>query len=87
MVTPTISLIQDQVTKLNTLGVKAVYLGSAQYDKQLEKSCLDPSSEKFIIFVTPEWISKPENEQKVQYLEKENKLALIAVDEVHLIRK
>ena len=85
VVTPTISLMQDQVTKLNTLGVKAVYLGSAQYDKQLEKSCLDPSSEELIIFVTPEWISKPENEQKVQYLEKENKLALIAVDEAHLI--
>ena len=30
IVTPTISLMQDQVAKLNCLGLKAVYLGSAQ---------------------------------------------------------
>ena len=85
VVTPTISLMQDQVTKLNSLGLRAVYLGSAQYDKQLEKSSLDPSSEEMIIFVTPEWISKPENELKIKHLERENKLALIALDEAHLI--
>ena len=51
----------------------------------MEKSSLDPNSEELIIFVTPEWISKAENEQKVQLLERENKLALIALDEAHLI--
>jgi ATP-dependent DNA helicase RecQ len=56
IVTPTISLMQDQVAKLKSLGLSAVYLGSAQFDKKLETSCLDPSSNELIIFVTPEWI-------------------------------
>ena len=85
IVTPTISLMQDQVAKLHSLGLKAVYLGSAQYDKELERVSLEPNSDDVIIFVTPEWISKPENEHNVMRLEKENKLALIALDEAHLI--
>ena len=85
IVTPTISLMQDQVTKLHSLGLKAVYHGSAQYDKELERVSLEPNSDDVIIFVTPEWIYKPENEHKVMRLEKENKLALIALDEAHII--
>ena len=54
IVTPTISLMQDQVQKLNSLGIQSVYLGSAQFDKQAESRALDPMSEETLIFVTPE---------------------------------
>ena len=85
IVTPTISLMQDQVQKLNSLGIQSVYLGSAQFDKQAESHALDPTSEETLIFVTPEWITKSCNQQKVQELNRNRKLALIAIDEAHLV--
>lgn len=33
IITPTISLMQDQVDKLYGMGIPSVYLGSAQFDK------------------------------------------------------
>lgn len=85
IVTPTISLMQDQVKKRSNLGIRSVYLGSAQCNKKVELICLEPDSEESIIFVTPEWIMKPENQSKVKILENEKQLALIAIDEAHLI--
>ena len=85
IVTPTISLMQDQVQKLNSLGIQSAYLGSAQFDKQAESRALDPTSEETLIFVTPEWITKSCNQQKVQELNRNKKLALIAIDEAHLV--
>ena len=32
VITPTISLMQDQVYKLNQLGIPSVFLGSAEFD-------------------------------------------------------
>ena len=64
IVTPTIiSLLQDHVAKLNGLGLKSVYLGSAQCDKLVESKSLDPESDAIIVFVTPEWITKPDNKK------------------------
>ena len=60
-----------------------MYLGSAQFNKELERVSLEPNSDDVIIFVTPEWIST--NLYKVMCLEKESKLALIALDEAHLV--
>ena len=37
VITPTISLMQDQVQKLNGIGILSVYLGFAQFDKNMEK--------------------------------------------------
>ena len=85
IVTPTISLMQDQVAKRNGLGLRSVYLGSAQCDKLVESESLDPENDVIIIFVTPEWITKPNNQRKVRNLEREKKLALIAIDEAHII--
>ena len=73
--------MQDQVSKLKSLNLKSVYLGSAQCDKKVESKSLDPKSEDNIIFVTPEWIMKAENQAKVKILEKDKRLALIAIDE------
>ena len=43
---PTMSLMQDQVQKLNSLGIQSVYLGSVQFDKQAESRALDRTSEE-----------------------------------------
>ena len=58
VVTPTVSLMQDQVTNLEEKGIKAVYLGSAQLDVSVEDHALSPGSDVSLVFVTPEWISK-----------------------------
>ena len=41
-ITPTISLMKDQVTNCTEKGIQAVYLGSAQPDKGLEAGVLKP---------------------------------------------
>ena len=83
VITPTISLMKDQVTNCREKGIHAVFLGSAQLDKSLEDHALLPDSSESIIFVTPEWISKSPNKEKVQHLVR-HKLSLIAIDEAHL---
>ena len=84
IVTPTISLMQDQVYKLNSIGIPSVFVGSAQLDKQVEMHSLKPDSKELLIFVTPEWVTKPSNQAKMHSLIQCNKLALIAIDEAHL---
>ena len=79
MITPTISPMKDQVTNCREKGIHAVFLGSVQPDKSLEDRALSLDSSESIIFVIPEWISKPTNKEKVQQLVRENKLSLIAV--------
>ena len=85
IITPTISLMQDQVHGLQQKGINCTFLGSAQPDKQAECKALDPNSDISIIFVTPEWISKPDNVSRVQSLATEGKLPLLAIDEAHLV--
>ena len=87
IVTPTISLMQHQVHKLNGIGIQSVLLGSAQLDKQVEIHALQPDSKEQIIFVTPEWIAKSVNQMKLHSLIRSDKLALIAIDEAHLFNE
>ena len=84
VVSPTISLMYDQVTNLLGKKIKSTFLGSAQLDKTVEDRALSTDGEDFIIFVTPEWISKPEKRVKLKLLCDRGKLSLIAIDEVHL---
>lgn len=76
--------MQDQVCKLNGIGIPSVYLGSAQLDKQVESRAMKPDSKEQLIFVTPEWVTKPGNHVLMHSLVRANKLALIAIDEAHL---
>ena len=61
-----------------------MYLGSAQLDKQAEESAMSLEGEG-LIFVTPEWIAKPEKISALQRLSEAGKLSLIAIDEAHLV--
>jgi len=56
-------------------------------DKQAESYALQENGEERIIFVTPEWISKPCNKSKLQDLASKNQLSLIAIDEAHLVHQ
>ena len=84
IITPTISLMQDQVEKLNSMGIPAAYLGSAQFDKQAEVRAFQENSQETLIFVTPEWLTKPCNFSKLKSVVEKKQLGLIAIDEAHL---
>ena len=84
VITPTISLMQDQVYKLNQLGIPSVFLGSAQFNRYAEMSAFDSESQAIIIFATPECVSKPSYPMKVQNAAQNNNISLIAIDKAHL---
>ena len=86
VISPTISVMQDQVTNFNLTkkGIKDIYLGSAQLDKKVEVNAFVPHSEERIILLTPEWISKDENRAKIQTLVDSDMLSVIAIDGAHL---
>ena len=67
VVTPTISLMQDQVKNIVQKGIQAVYLGSAQLDKTAEDRAFADDSIS-LVYVTPEWIAKDSNKLKIHQL-------------------
>ena len=84
IITPTISLMQDQVANAVKRGLNAAYLGSVQMDKTIEQKSFNPKEKIDLIYVTPEWITKDENLDEVLELIRSERLALIAFDEAHL---
>ena len=48
-------------------------------------NAMDVNGKEKVIFVTPEWIAKVQNQAKLQVLAMADKLSLIAVDEAHLV--
>jgi hypothetical protein len=93
VVSPLISLMQDQVHKLNGLSAVvagttstqpkqlATYLGSAQMDPTMEQRALQ--GEFKLIFVTPE---KLQSAGFLDAIATNLKLCLIAIDESHCVR-
>jgi RecQ family ATP-dependent DNA helicase len=77
--------MQDQHALLTAKGIQCVYLGSAQTDKSLEKSVFNSQDPHRLIFVTPEWIFKEANLNRVKDAATSKIVTLIAVDEAHLI--
>jgi ATP-dependent DNA helicase RecQ len=82
VVSPLISLMQDQVHKLNSLSDKklATFLGSAQHDPMEETLAL--RGEYRLVYVTPEKLVSSGFLSRVSQLN----LCLIAVDESHCVR-
>ena len=86
VITPTISLMQDQTNELEKLGISAMYFGSAQMDPSAESKALCTGSTTLVVFVSPEWLfSDKNNYVKIQELNSSNRLGLIAIDEAHLV--
>ena len=85
VVSPLISLMQDQVHRLNrTLDDGcAVYLGSAQFDPHAES---DVFQGKYVfVYVTPEKLASSGFISRCKTLYQAGKLLLMAVDEAHCI--
>lgn len=81
VVSPLISLMEDQVRALNLTRERACLLGSAQMDKQIEKRILN--LEFNLVYSTPEYITGECGHSLIKALGKN--LILLAVDEAHCI--
>ncbi|XP_030802815.1 LOW QUALITY PROTEIN: Werner syndrome ATP-dependent helicase [Camarhynchus parvulus] len=80
VISPLISLMEDQVLQLTMTGIPACFLGSAQ-SKQVKDSIR--GGQYRVIYMTPEFCS--ENLELLQDLNRTVGITLIAVDEAHCI--
>lgn len=81
VISPLISLMQDQVMALDARGIRACYLGSAQSDRQVE---VDAWAGKYsFIYITPELAMN--RLRALSDLRSRVGLALVAVDEAHCV--
>ncbi|KAL7497312.1 hypothetical protein ACHAWT_005759 [Skeletonema menzelii] len=88
VVSPLISLMQDQCAKLNGRGSGdsdiATYLGSSQSDPRAEEKALN--GEYKIVYVTPEKLTTYGFNDKLAYMHQHvSKICLIAIDESHCV--
>lgn len=82
VVSPLISLMEDQVLSMNVSNIPACYLGSAQTDRTMSLRALN--GEFRIVYVTPEYITCDDGINFLQRLE--SKLVLVGIDEAHCVR-
>jgi len=82
VISPLISLMQDQVAALNQIGLRAAYLNSTltprQMDKAMDNACAGVYK---LIYVAPERLDTPRMAQLIASV----KISLVAVDEAHCI--
>jgi len=82
VISPLIALMQDQVSSLNQLGVKAAFLNSTLSHEQ--KSALADSMERRelqLLYIAPERLMQPQTLQWLQRFE----ISLVAIDEAHCV--
>ena len=82
VISPLISLMQDQVKALNEAGIHAAFINSSLSEAQIRKA-LDMAADNLfkIIYVAPERL---ESWEFVQFAEKVN-ISMVTVDEAHCI--
>lgn len=82
VVSPLISLMQDQVKALNAAGVHAAYINSSLSDSQISAVFMHARRGEYkIIYVAPERL---ESSEFVQFA-KETGISMVTVDEAHCI--
>ena len=82
VVSPLIALMQDQVTALRQLGVKAAFLNSSLHVDEERQVLTDIRREALdLVYIAPERLLQP----RTLDLLKQANLALIAVDEAHCV--
>lgn len=86
VISPTISLMIDQVENLQSRGLRATYLGSAQRDASMETKVQEGRFD--IVYCTPESLLSAIGSLKPLFrsLLAQRMVGLIAVDEAHLVR-
>ena len=82
VISPLISLMQDQVRTLISMGIRGAYLNSSLTPRQMEKAVANAKSGMYkIIYVAPERLEMP---SFIDFACSQN-IPLIAVDEAHCI--
>ena len=82
VISPLISLMQDQVRTLISMGIRGAYLNSSLTPRQMEKAISNAKSGMYkIIYVAPERLEMP---SFIDFACSQN-IPLIAVDEAHCI--
>ncbi|MBX3040698.1 MAG: RecQ family ATP-dependent DNA helicase [Bdellovibrionaceae bacterium] len=82
VISPLISLMQDQTTKARDLGIEATFINSSLSREEREKRMAQLADGKYkLLFVTPERFGRP---GFMEILSK-RKISLFAVDEAHCI--
>lgn len=81
VVSPLISLMQDQVFALSVANITATFVGSAQTDRTIEQRIVN--GEFRLVYASPEYLSGANGQELVRRLN--GKLTLIAVDEAHCV--
>ncbi|KAH7248376.1 hypothetical protein B0J15DRAFT_596567 [Fusarium solani] len=91
VVSPLLSLMQDQVAHMKSLGIQAVAFNgecSAEYKRQVMTAFEERSPEDYIelLYVTPEMVSKNVTfSNGMRTLHDKGKLARIVIDEAHCV--
>lgn len=91
VISPLLSLMQDQVAHLQKLKIQALLINSEvtlEHRRLVMDSLRDPQVEKFIqlLYITPEMISKSQAiMQAFHNLHQRKKLARIVIDEAHCV--
>ncbi|KAH8737198.1 hypothetical protein BGZ61DRAFT_377933 [Ilyonectria robusta] len=91
VVSPLISLMQDQVDHMKALGIQAVAFNgecSAEYKRQVMSAFNERSPEHFVelLYVTPEMVSKNNAfNNGMMTLYRKGKLARLVIDEAHCV--
>lgn len=76
VVSPLISLMQDQVNALSVANIPACFLGSAQTDRTITSQVI--AGDFRLVYVSPEYLNGETGQWLLQKLE--SKLTLIAID-------
>lgn len=82
VVSPLISLMQDQVAALNQMGLRAAYLNSTLTPRQMDKAMANAFAGVYkLIYVAPERLNTPRMLQLISTVG----VSLVAVDEAHCV--
>lgn len=76
VVSPLISLMQDQVNALSVANIPACYLGSAQSDRNIESQVI--AGDFRMVYASPEYLNGDRGQNLLRKLEL--KLTLVAID-------
>ncbi|KAF5656928.1 hypothetical protein FHETE_10727 [Fusarium heterosporum] len=91
VVSPLLSLMQDQVDHMKALGIQAVAFNgecSAEYKRQVMSAFNEAKPEHFLelLYVTPEMLSKNVNfNNGLETLHRKGKFARLVIDEAHCV--
>lgn len=91
VISPLLSLMQDQVDHMKALGIQAVAFNSecsAQYKRELMNAFHERNPEHYVelLYVTPEMVSRsPAFNEALDSLHRKKKFARLVIDEAHCV--